>query len=355
LKKKIIITTGGTGGHIVPAKIFYDYLTNTNETEIISDVRGDKFFENSNYKKIIFNIYPLKKNFFGYIKFIFLMFYYFLKSIYILKIKEIKLVISMGGYMSVPICFAAKILGIKIFLFEPNFVVGRANRLFLRSCVKIITYSKKIKNLPEIFENKISVINPLVKKEMFIDKFKVDEKNFNILIIGGSQGAKIFDNIFLNDLLKISKEFSIKIFQQTGKENVQNLKDFYSKNKIECEIFSYRKNIYQTMLKCNLAITRAGASTINELVHLSIPFLTIPYPFAKDDHQYYNAKYYVDKDFGWLIREDNIVKNYFYEFYKKNIFKSKNLEQKKINMISFSKNIKWEDNLKLINLIINEH
>ena len=51
------------------------------------------------------------------------MFYYFLKSIYILKIKEINLVISMGGYMSVPICFAAKILGIKIFLFEPNFVV----------------------------------------------------------------------------------------------------------------------------------------------------------------------------------------------------------------------------------------
>ena len=52
MKKKIIITTGGTGGHITPAKIFYDYLINNNETEIISDVRGDKFFKNSKFTNI---------------------------------------------------------------------------------------------------------------------------------------------------------------------------------------------------------------------------------------------------------------------------------------------------------------
>ena len=62
--------------------------------------------------------------------------------------------------------------------------------------------------------------------------------------------------------------------------------------------------MHKIINKCDFVITRSGASTINELVFLEKPFLAIPFPFAKDDHQYYNAKYYAEKkNLGWLIRE----------------------------------------------------
>ena len=96
------------------------------------------------------------------------------------------------------------------------------------------------------------------------------------MIIGGSQGAKIFDNCFSKDLIKLSKKFKIKIFHQTSSENVNSLKKFYFMKNIESHVFSYKKDI-QNYKKCDFVITRSGASTINELVFLEAPFLAIPF------------------------------------------------------------------------------
>ena len=79
---------------------------------------------------------------------------------------------------------------------------------------------------------------------------------------------------------------------------------------------------YSIINKCDFVITRSGASTINELVFLEKPFLAIPFPFAKDDHQYYNAKYYAEKKLGWLIREKKIKQNFLYKFIR-NLIKNK--------------------------------
>ena len=100
--------------------------------------------------------------------------------------------------MSIPICLAAKILKLKIFLFEPNLVLGRANLFLLNYCDKIFTYSKKYKKFTEKNEHKNFVIKPLIRKNIFLSKskFKKKQKQFSILIIGGSQGAKKFDNLF---------------------------------------------------------------------------------------------------------------------------------------------------------------
>ena len=135
--------------------------------------------------------------------------------------------------MSVPICLAARVLKLKIFLFEPNMVIGRANLFLLNYCDKIFTYNKNIKNLPKKMNYKNFVIKPLIRKNIFLAKsaFKKKQKQFSLLIIGGSQGAKRFDDLFETDLIKLSRNFKIKLFHQSSKENLKKTQKFLFKKK----------------------------------------------------------------------------------------------------------------------------
>ena len=131
MKKKILITTGGSGGHVLPALTIYDHLKTEPVMFISSDQRGLKYFEIEKYKPIIVYTPKLKISiFFPFI--IFKVFLLIIKSLSILKKEKISILISTGGYMSLPLCFAAKILGVKIYLIEPNMVMDRANILFLK-------------------------------------------------------------------------------------------------------------------------------------------------------------------------------------------------------------------------------
>ena len=85
---------------------------------------------------------------------------------------------------------------------------------------------------------------------------------------------------------------------------------------------------------------------------LEKPFLAIPFPFAKDDHQYYNAKYYVEKNLGWLIRENKIQQNFLYKFIKNLIKNKKFLSQKKKNMQKFHEGYDWYENSNKLKSLI---
>jgi len=101
------------------------------------------------------------------------------------------------------------------------------------------------------------------------------------LVVGGSQGANIFDNSLKEKIVKVSKKFSIKITHQTNKKNISILKDFYQKNNIENSIFSFDPNFEKILINTDLCITRAGASTLAELSVLNIPFVSVPLPSSK--------------------------------------------------------------------------
>ena len=122
MTKKVLISTGGSGGHVIPAITIYNHLKNTHETLISTDIRGLAYLD-KNYKVFVINT-PKLNNFFllpySFLKIFFLT----VKSFFLLKKNNISVLISTGGYMSLPICVAAKILGINIFLIEPNMVVG---------------------------------------------------------------------------------------------------------------------------------------------------------------------------------------------------------------------------------------
>ena len=349
--KKITISTGGTGGHVIPAQILYDYLSHKNQVIITSDKRGINYLNKKKYKVKQIDVPKLNKNIISFIPFLIKFTLSILNSYLFLDKNKIEILISTGGYMSLPICLAAKFLNLKIFLFEPNLVIGRSNLFLLNYCEKIFTYAKKIKNFPKKMHHKIFVIKPLFKKEIFLLKKKLERKQmpFSILLIGGSQGAKKFDNLFNDDLTKLSKKFKIKIYHQTSTQNIKKLKKFYVCNNIDFYVFSYRHDLHKIIKKCHFVITRSGASTLNELVFLESPFLAIPYSHAKDDHQFFNAKYYVNKNLGWLIRETDIKKNFLYKFVANLIKNKKLIFQKKKNMHDFHKTNDWDTNTNQFN------
>jgi UDP-N-acetylglucosamine--N-acetylmuramyl-(pentapeptide) pyrophosphoryl-undecaprenol N-acetylglucosamine transferase len=208
--------------------------------------------------------------------------------------------------MSLPIILAARLLQLNIYLLEPNQVLGRANRYFLGSCKKIFCYSEKIKNFPDDSKDKIITINPLVAENIY--KLKKSEKmkdEFTLLIVGGSQGASIFDRSLKSTIVNISKKITIKIIQQTSQKNINSLSDYYSKNNVENKIFSFDKDFTQFIQEADLCITRAGASTLAELSVMNTPFIAVPLPTSKDNHQMENANFYKDNNSCWIIEQIN--------------------------------------------------
>ena len=123
------------------------------------------------------------------------------------------------------------------------------------------------------------------------------------MIVGGSQGASIFDKNLKNSIVNLSKEFSIRVIQQTDEKNISDLKDFYFNNNIENTIFSFDNNFANIIQQAELCLTRAGASTLAELSVLSIPFIAVPLPTSKDNHQFENANYYKNYDCCWMIEQ----------------------------------------------------
>ena len=304
MKKNFLITTGGSGGHVVPAMILCEHLSDKTNIIISTDKRGLKYLNKNEHKIEIINTPRLNNIFFLPFNLI-IVFILTLKSLFLLKNKKIENVLSTGGYMSLPVIWAAKILKLNIFLIEPNQILGRSNRYFLDSCKKIFCYTEKVKNFPENHKHKMIVIKPLVRKNIYDLNISNKNKNkFSILIIGGSQGANIFDKKLKDSIVNLSKIASIKVIQQTNNNNISVLSDHYLKNKVENKIFSFDRNLLNNDQQIDLCITRAGASTLAELSVLNVPFIAVPLPTSKDNHQFENANFYKNKNCCWIIEQD---------------------------------------------------
>ena len=303
MKKNVLISTGGSGGHVIPAIILHEHLSDERNVILSSDKRGLKYFDNSKYKFKIINTPKMKNIFFFPFNLIIILFL-ILKSFFLIKKNKIEEVFSTGGYMSLPVILAARFLNLNIYLIEPNLVLGRANRYFLKDCKNIFCYTDQIKNFPDNFKNKMSIISPLVRKHVYKLKSTYDHKNkFTLLIVGGSQGANVFDKSLKNSIVNISKKIPIRVIQQTSEKNIHSLSQFYSNNNIENKIFCFDKNLSKDIQSADLSITRAGASTLAELSLINTPFIAIPLPTSKDNHQFENANFYKKKNCCWIIEQ----------------------------------------------------
>ena len=312
-KKKIIIATGGTGGHIFPAYSLADYLNSENFKVIItSDNRGIKYLKNYNLNIVKIPSSPLiRNNFFKLLLSLVIISYSVIKSFFFLLFNRPSVVFGMGGYSSFPICFAAAILKIKFIIYENNLVLGKANKYLLPFTSKIFVSYKEIEGVSNRYREKIFVIGNIIRKEIINLDLKEDDKekykNMNILVLGGSQAAEIFAVELPDIFKKLNKtKFSVKVFQQCLKKQVELLSATYKKANIDHEIFHFTDKISKYYSKANLVITRSGASVLGELINVKIPFISIPLPSSADNHQLKNAEFYEKKGYGYLIEQKNI-------------------------------------------------
>ena len=354
MKKNFLITTGGSGGHVVPAIILFEHLSKEINLILSTDKRGLKFLDKSINEFEIIDTPKLNNIFFlpfSLLKTLFLTF----KSIFLLKRRKIKKVFSTGGYMSLPVILAAKFLKLEIYLLEPNLILGRANRYFLNHCDKIFCYTNKVKNFPDIFKYKMIIIDPLVRKNIFkLNSLNSKKDIFTILIVGGSQGANIFDKNLKDVIVNVSKKNSIKVIQQTNEKNISSLSDFYSKNNIENKVFSFDQKFSENLEKTDLCITRAGASTLAELSVSNIPFIAVPLPTSKDNHQLENANFYKNNDCCWIIEQNNFDRE-IEDFLMDTLVDKRDFLKKKENLKKLNFQNSWINVNQKILKVINEN
>ena len=361
MKKKILISTGGSGGHVVPALNLYNHLKNEFDVLFYTDVRGTKYIPKE-IKKTIFEVkkIPEKKYLFP-LKITFLIFA-FIKSLMHFRVNKIDIVISTGGYMSLPIVLAAKIFNKKIILFEPNSIIGRSNKFLLRFSHYILCYDKNLttgySEKSEIPGYKKVVIEPILNNCFYPKPNTIEKKNdiFKILIMGGSQASSFFTKHLKSEIIELSKKYKIEITQQLSSDfDVDNYKKEYDKNNIKNNLFFFEDNFLCKKNNFDIAITRAGASSLTELAHLNIPFIAIPFPYATDNHQYLNAKRYYDRNCCWILEEKNFNSGDIYQIINQiMVNKNEYLEKKKI-LMKFNENKTWENFNRKIIKFLNEN
>lgn len=313
--KKIIIATGGTGGHVLPAVSLANYLNKIGlESFLSTDKRGFKFIEAGvlkNVKLINGSSFNKKKKIISSLKILCAIFH---SLFYLIKNKP-KFVFGMGGYASFPLCFTAIFLRIPFIIYENNLLVGKANKILMPFAKKIFTAYDEIDGINKKYISKKVVIGNIIREnilnEINSDKTQL-QNNLNILVLGGSQAAKIFGEVLPKIFVECEKNnFNIKVYQQCLPEQITHLKKTYDSNKVKYELFSFTFDIIKYYKVANLAITRAGSSALAELLNCKLPIITIPLKSSADNHQLKNAQYFENKGYGIMLDENNIEKELF--------------------------------------------
>ena len=339
---KVLIATGGTGGHIFPAYSLAKHLVEKKiNVEIVSDERGIRYLKRANNIKIskINTSSFYNKNFLQKFISLIIIALSVVKSFVYLIGNKPNLVFGMGGYSSFPICIVAKLLNIPFIIYENNLHLGKANKFLLPFTIKLFVARKELTGVPAKYENKICQTGNIIRKEILefkrnLDDIESDQK-IKILVLGGSQAAKIFAEKLSKIFEKCHKDgVPLQVFQQCLPEQNSFLLNLYNSLNLECEIFNFSDDIVNYFSKVNLAITRAGSSMLAELINVKIPFISIPLPSSADNHQLKNAIYYEKNQYSYLIEEKNLdekLLKLIKEIHKNRSLLSKMIDRQKLH------------------------
>ena len=294
----IVMTGGGTGGHLTIIKAVKEELLDQ-ELIYIGSTKGQDqawFANDSQFKATHFLATQgvVNQGFLGKIKSAFMMIKATMEAKKILKSVDAKVVFCVGGFSAAPTSFAAKLLGIPLVIHEQNAAIGSLNKL-LRSYASAFISS---------YESDSPIKAYPIKKEFF-EKSRIRHEIKTIIFLGGSQGARAINNLAL-ELAPTLKEKNIHIIHQAGENNIEAVRKSYEALEIKAEVFGFTKELSTYMEQADFAIARSGASTLWELSAMACPTLYIPYPYAAADHQFYNAKFLVDQDVAWIMRESEM-------------------------------------------------
>lgn len=304
----IVMTGGGTGGHLAIIRAVKEHLSGSGEQGAgssfpelvyVGSTKGQdrQWFENDDdfVEKYFFETRGVvNQGVLGKVKSLFMMLKAMFKSIKIIRKHKASVVFSVGGFSAAPMAFAAKITRTPLVIHEQNAALGSLNKLLKPYATEFI--SSYLEESP---------IKAYPIKQLFFDNAHVRQKVETIIFLGGSQGAKAINTLALQMAPEL-KQRGIKIIHQAGQNNIDEVQKAYDALGIEAEVFGFTDKLADYMNQADFAIARSGASTLWELSATALPTLYIPYPYAASDHQYHNAQFLVEKNLAWIMRENEI-------------------------------------------------
>lgn len=322
---RIIISGGGTGGHIYPAIAIADKIMRKEPESRILFVGTKKGMESRLVPESGYEIRYISARGFNRAN----LFKNVNTAVDLLRgcrqvarlIKEFKpdMVIGTGGYVSLPVLFTAARKGLPVYIHEQNAFPGLANRILGRYAKKIFI---SFQESEQYFKGKGEIVvtgNP-IRNEFIVsgifnyrEKLGINAGDFFILSFGGSRGAEKINDAILDLAKTIGEVPNVRLLHITGRNYYDTFKQKL-KESINCEkhsdkitVMPYTERIHEYMLASDLVICRSGAITVAELTACGKPAILIPSPNVTANHQYYNAKSVADKGGAVLILEKDLI------------------------------------------------
>ena len=312
-KKKVIIACGGTGGHLFPGiavaeeleKRGHDVLLLISEKKV--DAQASKKYGDLKFKSIPAIAKPATLSP-KMLPFLFRLWKVVKQCRGILKQEQADVVLGMGGFTSLPPVLAGKKLGLATFVHDSNALPGKANRLTARWCQKVLLGFTEAK---KYFPNSTTEITGTpVRKELeqlpnqaeARAKYGLSPDKKTVLVMGGSQGAKHLNTMVIDAAKAIP---DVQFLHITGAGDHERSKELSS------DLDGYHTLLFcddmaSAYAACDMAVCRSGASSMTELSYIGMPSVLVPYPYAADDHQTFNAKVFEDAGAAILRQESDM-------------------------------------------------
>lgn len=299
--KKILYVAGKSGGHIVPAlthaeqflKLHSDYEIDmiTTDAPLDRQLLADAPFI---YQHWVLPLGSVKRSsLFDYVRIVTRLVRAWWQSVKILRRERPERVISMGGFVSVPVCLAAWILRIPFDIYELNVIPGTAVKVLSPFATHIFVCFEKTKSY---FSQKktVSARYPVrfsehdkVDKETARRHLGLDPQKKTIFVIGGSQGSRLLNTIIQQF---VERRPELQAIHQTGADSIIEVSAWYKQHQIPALMFPYRDDIQWCYAAADLVITRAGSGALHEVLFFEKPAIIIPLEVATTDHQVDNAQ-----------------------------------------------------------------
>jgi UDP-N-acetylglucosamine--N-acetylmuramyl-(pentapeptide) pyrophosphoryl-undecaprenol N-acetylglucosamine transferase len=305
----IVLSAGGTGGHLFPAQALAGELSKRGRTIV---VMTDNRFANyaTHFPGAVIETVPSSP--FNGISAPFKI----AAGILLAFAKLVRLrpaaVIGFGGYPSVPVMLAAWMAGRPTAILEQNAVVGRANRLVMNK-VKAVAAAFPIARFAPRDASKIVLTgNPLRPEVMALwgAPYSPPQPDgaIRILVFGGSQGARAFSKIVPAAITRLPKtmQHRLHLVQQCRPEDLETVRQIYANAEIRAELAPFFHDMPARIAQAHLVIGRSGAGTVAELMAIGRPAILVPLPYALDDNQTPNADILANAGAGWRVREGDL-------------------------------------------------
>jgi len=301
---KILIATGGTGGHIFPAQALAIELLEKNYELLFAGggLKTNRYFNRARFPYAqIASASPLKGNPF---KSLFRIGKGFKESLDLIDKFKPDMVVGFGSFYSFPVLAAARWRKIPIVLFEPNAIPGKVNRLVSKwALLSAVQFSEAGNQLAGTI---IEVKMPVGERKQLDagvarDYFYLDHESFTFLVFGGSQGAESINKLFSETILKVIAPAAFQVIHITGKtDSAELIRRQYEAAGIRACVKAFEERMDLAWSAADAVMGRSGAASIAELIKFEVPGILVPFPQAADDHQTKNALF-IEKEVGGAI------------------------------------------------------